>query len=265
MSTGDVLVMERSGSDGLHQQLAQLEASELLWAGDGDSSESARPAAWCPDRLRLSPMGTPFSAPGRANPPGTYKLSSLGGLGLPELPLALRAFGGLLRYVNDTQPLEEDARVPLDVPAIVHSGETLVLDAQTRRNLELTATQRDGQLQGSLLWAIDQTLTAMGGRCPAPLAGGAADGPHRHQQRQAVVSLLVISAPAPGAAPAAAPHGRSRTPGGPGRCRPCRCPRSGGHRRWTRAAPPTGLPPAKRPGAVAEQAHGPAATGARPG
>ena len=30
MSTGDVLVLERNGSDALHQHLAQLEASELL-------------------------------------------------------------------------------------------------------------------------------------------------------------------------------------------------------------------------------------------
>ena len=190
VSTGDVLVLERSGSDALHQQLAQLEASELLWAAD--DTEPARPV-WCPDRLRLSPMArTPFSAPeAEQSLKAHYKLTSLDGLGLPELPLALRAFGGLLNYVNDTQPLEENARVPLDVPRIVHSGETLVLDAQTRRNLELTATQRDGQLQGSLLWAIDQTLTAMGGRClrrwlEAPLMDLSVI-----QQRQAVVSLLV--------------------------------------------------------------------------
>ena len=195
VSTGDVRVMERTGSDGLHQQLAQLDASELLWAGD-DSAEAARPA-WCPERLRLSPMArTPFSAPEAEQALKThYRLAGLDGLGLQELPLALRAFGGLLQYVNDTQPLEEDTRVPLDVPQIVHSGEALVLDAQTRRNLELTATQRDGQLQGSLLWAIDQTLTAMGGRClrrwlEAPLMDLSAI-----QQRQAVVSLLVSGRP----------------------------------------------------------------------
>jgi DNA mismatch repair protein MutS len=40
-----------------------------------------------------------------------------------------------------------------------------VLDAQTRRNLELTRTQLGGTGQGSLLWALDRTVTAMGGRC----------------------------------------------------------------------------------------------------
>ena len=157
VSTGDVQVMEREGSDGLHQHLAQLQASELLWSGDDPTP------AWCPDRVGLTPMSsTPFSRPeAEAALLKHYNLASLDGIGLPEVPLALQAIGGLLRYVRDTQPLEDNARVPLDVPAIVHSGDTLVLDAQTRRNLELTATQRDGLLQGSLLWAIDRTLTAV--------------------------------------------------------------------------------------------------------
>jgi DNA mismatch repair protein MutS len=188
VSTGDVQVMQREGSDGLHQQLAQLEASELLWSGD-DSAP-----AWCPDRVALTPMSsTPFSQPeAEAALLQHYNLASLDGLGLPELPLALQAIGGLLRYVRDTQPLDDHARVPLDVPAIVRSGETLVLDAQTRRNLELTATQRDGLLQGSLLWAIDRTLTAMGGRClrrwiEAPLMDRTAI-----EERQTLVSDLVV-------------------------------------------------------------------------
>ena len=191
VSTGDVEVLERSGSDALHQHLAQLEASELLWAAT-DNDNVQRPA-WCPERLMLSPMAlTPFSRPQAEQALKThYRLAGLDGLGLQELPLALRAFGGLLQYVNDTQPLEESTRVPLDVPKILQAGDALVLDSQTRRNLELTATQRDGQLQGSLLWAIDQTLTAMGGRClrrwlEAPLMELSTI-----LKRQSVVSLLV--------------------------------------------------------------------------
>ena len=187
VSTGDVQVMQRSDSEALHQQLAQLGASELLW------SEPGEPPAWCPTHLRMTPVAsTPFSRPeAEASLLRHYKLSSLDGIGLPELPLALRAMGGLLNYLRDTQPLEDHTTVPLEVPAIVHSGDALVLDAQTRRNLELTATQRDGALQGSLLWAIDRTLTAMGGRClrrwlEAPLMDSNAI-----RQRQNVVGSLV--------------------------------------------------------------------------
>ena len=187
VSTGEVHVLQRVDSDALHQQLAQLAASELLWSGTGEAP------AWCPDRLRLTPVAnTPFSRPqAEAALIGHYKLASLDGLGLAELPLALRALGGLLAYLRDTKPLDETSTVPLEFPRIIHSGDALVLDAQTRRNLELTATQRDGALQGSLLWAIDRTLTAMGGRClrrwiEAPLMELALI-----ESRQAVVSALV--------------------------------------------------------------------------
>ena len=187
VSTGEVQVMQRVDSDALHQELAQLAASELLW------SEPGEVPAWCPDRLRLTPVAsTPFSRPAaEAALLQHYKLASLDGLGLPELPLALRAMGGLLAYLRDTKPLDDTSTVPLEIPRIIYSGDALVLDAQTRRNLELTATQRDGALQGSLLWAIDRTLTAMGGRClrrwiEAPLMDLAAIA-----GRQAVVSALV--------------------------------------------------------------------------
>ena len=53
--------------------------------------------------------------------------------------------------------------------------------------LELTATQRDGVLQGSLLWAIDRTLTAMGGRCLRRWLE-ALDGLRRHSQASQVVT-----------------------------------------------------------------------------
>ncbi len=120
-----------------------------------------------------------------------YKLASLDGLGLPELPLALRAMGGLLAYLRDTQPLEENACVPLEVPAIVQRGDALVLDAKTRRNLELTYTQRDGALQGSLLWAIDRILTAMGGRYLRRWLEARLMELKAIRQRQQLVSTLV--------------------------------------------------------------------------
>ncbi|MEB3349360.1 MAG: DNA mismatch repair protein MutS [Cyanobacteriota bacterium] len=157
VSTGEFRLTERCGRAGLHQELLQLEPAELI--GPGLSGGS-----WCPEGLVPTDLArTPFSAPeARRTLLARFRLATLEGLGLGEAPLALRAAGGLLSYLDDTQA---GAAVPLDPPRLWFAGDQLVLDAQTRRNLELTRTQLGGDLHGSLLWALDRTMTAMGGRC----------------------------------------------------------------------------------------------------
>jgi DNA mismatch repair protein MutS len=207
VSTGEFRVTEREGSGALHQELLQLEAAEVVWPGLETGvvgSDSASPA-WCPDPQRLTALPrTPFEAPqARGRLLGHFRLASLDGLGLGELPLAMRAAGGLLAYLDTTQPVPSAAGagsaalgleippqrsdtpeqptvpannavagggsgpgpIPLEMPTVWHAGDQLVLDAQTRRNLELTRTQLGGGLHGSLLWSLDRTATAMGGRC----------------------------------------------------------------------------------------------------
>ena len=160
VSTGEFRVCERQGLERLQQELLQLEAAELLLAGL--EQQQSRPS-WCPDGLSLTPQPrTPFergSAEHRLRQ--RYGMPSLEGLGLAQLPLALRAAGGLVAYLDDSQP---GTTLPLELPLSVFAGDALVIDHQTRRNLELTATQRDGLFQGSLLWALDRTHSAMGAR-----------------------------------------------------------------------------------------------------
>ncbi|MCF8142091.1 MAG: DNA mismatch repair protein MutS [Cyanobium usitatum Tobar12.5m-G36] len=183
VSTGEFRVTERTGSAGLHQELLQVEAAEVLWPASSTSP------TWCPEALRLTPLPrTPFEAPeASATLKQRFGLASLDGLGLGEAPLALRAAGGLVAYLDDTC----QTRVPLDPPTTWQAGDQLVLDAATRRNLELTKTQLGGSVHGSLLWALDRTHTAMGGRClrrwlQAPLVERAAI-----LERQGGVSELV--------------------------------------------------------------------------
>ena len=189
VSTGEFRVTERSGSAGLHQELLQVEAAEVLWPGTTASASATPCPTWCPEALRLTPLPrTPFEAPeASATLKQRFGLASLDGLGLGEAPLALRAAGGLVAYLDDTS----QARVPLDPPTTWQAGDQLVLDAATRRNLELTKTQLGGSVHGSLLWALDRTHTAMGGRClrrwlQAPLVERAAI-----LERQGGVSELV--------------------------------------------------------------------------
>ena len=44
------------------------------------------------------------------------------------------------------------------------ANQYLQMDGFSRRNLELTETIRDKAKKGSLLWLLDRTQTAMGGR-----------------------------------------------------------------------------------------------------
>ncbi len=188
VSTGEFQVTERQGSDLLHQELLQVEAAEVLWP----SAEGIKPP-WCPDGLHLTALPrTPFEAPeASATLKSRFGLASLDGLGLQAVPLAMRAAGGLVAYLDATQ----EGQVPLDLPTTWHAGDLLILDAQTRRNLELTKTQTAGASQGSLLWALDRTHTAMGGRylrrwVEAPLVERSAI-----LERQAGVGELVAQRP----------------------------------------------------------------------
>jgi len=157
VSTGEFRVTERQGLDRLQQELLQLEAAELLLPGLQE-----RPP-WCPEALGITPLArTPFEKAAASRClKQRFGLASLEGLGLADQPLALRAAGGLVNYLDESQP---GSTLPLERPVSFFAGDALVIDHQTRRNLELTATQRDGLFQGSLLWALDRTHTAMGAR-----------------------------------------------------------------------------------------------------
>jgi DNA mismatch repair protein MutS len=91
----------------------------------------------------------------------TFRVRSLEGMGCEHLALAIRAAGGLLEYIEDTQKANQ---VPLQPLRTYSLTDFLILDHQTRRNLEIIQTVRDGSFHGSLLWALDRTCTAMGGR-----------------------------------------------------------------------------------------------------
>jgi DNA mismatch repair protein MutS len=90
-----------------------------------------------------------------------FEVASLDGFGVAGLPMAIRAAGGLLHYLAETQ------RSRLEQLSSLRTYSTdlfMTLDAATRRNLELTETLRRGAAQGSLLGVLDVTVTSMGGR-----------------------------------------------------------------------------------------------------
>ncbi len=86
---------------------------------------------------------------------------SLEGFGCEELKLGIRAAGGIISFLRDTQKTGL-SHINKLVPYSIDNY--MLLDTATRRNLELTQTIRDNQKKGSLLWVLDQTVTAMGAR-----------------------------------------------------------------------------------------------------
>ena len=90
-----------------------------------------------------------------------FRVASLDGFGLAGQPAAAQAAGALLSYLESTQ---REALGLLTDLSTYQLADFLLLDEATRRNLELTATLRSGELKGSLLGVLDDTLTPMGRR-----------------------------------------------------------------------------------------------------
>ena len=86
-------------------------------------------------------------------------------VGLDQVPgdarPAIQAAGGLLSYLYETQKTDLSY---LHTVRYYSTGRFLELDPVARRNLELTETLRGKEKKGSLLWVLDKTKTAMGGR-----------------------------------------------------------------------------------------------------
>ena len=86
---------------------------------------------------------------------------SLAQMGLAGMPAAIIASGALLQTLLTLQKN--------DLPHIRQlqyytTGKFMELDLDARRNLELTETMRSKEKKGTLLWVLDKTHTAMGGR-----------------------------------------------------------------------------------------------------
>ncbi|MBD1808748.1 DNA mismatch repair protein MutS [Microcoleus sp. FACHB-SPT15] len=171
ISTGEFFTTQSTDLELLTAELMRLQPSEVLVPTNapdlvsmlrpGEKSEhlpECLPNAFC----YAFRSQTPFSAgEARQRLLERFRVRSLEGLGCEHLPLGVRAAGGLLEYLEDTQ---KENYVALQTLRTYTIADYLILDHQSRRNLEITATVRDNTFHGSLLWALDRTSTAMGGR-----------------------------------------------------------------------------------------------------
>jgi DNA mismatch repair protein MutS len=149
VSTGRFELIETDAA-GLSAELARLAAAEVL-ASEASAFEQYATV--------LRPRSEFESTGAEARLKRVYGVATLDGFG--QLSRAgLAAAGGLVAYLEHTA---KGALPFLRPPRIGNAGEAMAIDAATRESLELTQTQQ-GQRKGSLLEAVDRTVTGAGAR-----------------------------------------------------------------------------------------------------
>src|SRR5262249_50994120 len=154
LSTGELRLVTLADEAALADELTRLAPREVLVPAD-DTALSSRVAKSVPQAL-VNTLPLEHFAPGRAE----EWLRERGAAATNFNPAALGGLAALLWYLEQTH---RAGVAHLRLPEVLGGSDRLLLDQATRRNLELLSTMR-GELRGSLLWVLDQTLTPMGGR-----------------------------------------------------------------------------------------------------
>ena len=115
---------------------------------------------------------------------------TLADLGLTGLPAATIASGALLQTLLWVQ---KNDLAHIRQLQYYTTGRFMELDLDARRNLELTETMRSKEKKGTLLWVLDKTHTAMGGRMMRSWLEKPLLDPVEITRRQAAVEELVDS------------------------------------------------------------------------
>ncbi len=157
ITSGRFVLQQVESEDRLVSEISRLNPAELLFSESWElpaalkqRSGLCRRPPWHfePESARLAVLKQ-------------FNSHDLKGYGCDDLPAAIAAAGALLQYVRDTQlhvlPHIQGIRTE-------SSDDTILLDASSRRNLELD-THPSGQMKFTLFGVLDRTATAMGSRC----------------------------------------------------------------------------------------------------
>jgi len=156
LAAGRFAVQDIATGQALSAELARLQPAEILVPEDMPDNPALsvftcvrRQAPWHYEHDSAYRLLT-----------GQFATRDLHGFGCEEMTLAICAAGALLQYVKDTQQGSLPHITGLQVE---QSRDTVILDAATRRNLELDTTLA-GNSDWTLAGVLDHTATAMGGR-----------------------------------------------------------------------------------------------------
>ncbi len=156
LSAGRFVIQQLDGDEGVAAELERLRPAELLLP-----EEAASPGG-LPETTRLTrrPPWHFDLETARRTLARQFGTRDLGGFGCADHPAGIAAAGALLQYVTETQ---RTALPHVRGLSVERREETVIIDAATRRNLEIDASI-SGQASRTLTGILDRTVTPMGGR-----------------------------------------------------------------------------------------------------
>ncbi len=163
MTTGDYLVTEVEGERNLLDEIHKFAPSEII------CNEAFYMSSIDLDDLRnryhvaISSLDSHYFSDDACRKvlKEHFHVGTLDGLGLADYDAGVIAAGAVMEYLYETQK-NSLAHIVTITPYT--TGQFMIIDTSTRRNLELVETLREKQRRGSLLWVLDKTKTAMGAR-----------------------------------------------------------------------------------------------------
>jgi DNA mismatch repair protein MutS len=163
LSTGEFAATQTDDWPRLLEELSRLQPREYVLPSDLAADEAFTASLKAVRPARISPLDRAHFQPAAAGERlmAHFGVASLEAYGCEGLPLATAAAEAALAYLQESQLSELSHLRRLTTYSLANF---VSLDSVTRRNLELTRTLREGRTSGSLFWALDATVTAMGAR-----------------------------------------------------------------------------------------------------
>ena len=162
ITTGEFATAQLDAGE-VEQELARLQPRECLIPDDPNPQSPIPNFQYPTSNTHVTPLPAYRFELGAARQVllDHFEVATLEGFGCAGKPLAVRAAGAIVHYLRETQ---KGALAQIVTLSAYSTARFMTLDAATRRNLELTETIRERKVSGSLLGALDLTLTPMGGR-----------------------------------------------------------------------------------------------------
>ena len=157
VTSGRFILQEVHSEDQLLSELSRLKPAELLFSEEWSLPQNIQQRTGL---CRRPPWHFDQDS-ARQRVLAQFKTLDLKGFGCDDMSVAVAAAGALLQYVKDTQ---QSALPHIQGISTESSADSILLDAATRRNLELDY-HPSGQIELTLLGVLDKTSTSMGSRC----------------------------------------------------------------------------------------------------